>query len=329
MTRVPTIDLRRIDADALRAIDAACADHGFFLLTNHGLDEAAATMWRAAEMFFTGPSAVKRSVLRTADNPFGYYDRELTKQKRDLKEVFDFQAIDRPSSVARQRWPGGGDGEAFRAALTDYFRVAGVLAAQTLRLVCTALGVAPDALDHAFGDRHTSTARLNYYPAYDPLSAQERGQVNGLGDMALHHHTDPGAITLLLQDDVGGLQTRSDADGWIDVPADPAALVVNMGDVMQVWTNDRYKAALHRVQHRVRDRERHVVSANDSPRARYSTPYFFQPASDTVVCPLDFPSESKPRYRSFSWREYIQGRIDDNYADLGEDDIQISRYRMA
>lgn len=326
MTQVPTIDMHHLDADALRAIDAACSDHGFFLLVNHGLDDSAGRMWRAAQMFFTGPQAVKRSVLRTADNPFGYYDRELTKQMRDQKEVFDFQAIDRPSSVARQRWPklrpedGQAGADEFRSALTNYFQGAGRLATQTLQIVCTALGAAPDALDHAFGDRHTSTARLNYYPARDPLSAAEQEAVNGLGDMALHHHTDPGAITLLLQDDVGGLQTRSEADGWIDVPANPDALVVNMGDVMQVWTNDRYKAAVHRVQH--------VARARTLPRARYSTPYFYQPAAATVVQPLDFHG-GQPSYLPFSWREYIQGRIDDNYTDIGEDDIQIARYRVA
>ena len=317
MSSVPTVDLRHLDAQALATIDDACRDHGFFLLTGHGLDRVASAMWRAAAAFFSAPRADRLAVFRSADNPFGYYDRELTKQKRDQKEVFDFQVSSRASSIGRQRWPDGLP--EFQPALTAFFNAATALSGNVLQLVCQAMGAAPDALDSAFGDRHTSTARLNFYPAADPLSGSERDEVNALGDMALHHHTDPGAITLLLQDDVGGLQTLS-ADGWIDVPANPDALVVNMGDVMQVWTNDRYRAAVHRVRHM------------QSGRARYSTPYFYQPASSTVVEPLrlsDGSAAHSPHYRPFSWRDYIQGRIDDNYSDLGQDDIQITRYRVA
>ena len=69
----------------------ACRDHGFFLLLGHGLDEVNEGMWAAARQFFSAPREVKRSVLRDADNPMGFYDRELTKRKRDQKEVFDFK----------------------------------------------------------------------------------------------------------------------------------------------------------------------------------------------------------------------------------------------
>ena len=93
---------------------------------------------------------------------------------------------------------------------------------------------------------HTSSMRLNFYPVSDPLSETERTQVNPLGDMALHHHTDPGSITLLLQDDTGGLQAFSRQHGWIDVPPVTSAFVVNLGDALQVQTNDIYRAAVHR-----------------------------------------------------------------------------------
>jgi isopenicillin N synthase-like dioxygenase len=62
---------------------------------------------------------------------------------------------------------------------------------------------------------------------------------------------------------------------------------------------------------------------------RYSTAFFFQPRFDAVIKPLNKDQVGQPLYREFSWRDYIKGRVTDNYADLGEDDIQISRYKMA
>ena len=134
--------------------------------------------------------------------------------------------------------------------------------------------------------------------------------------MALHHHTDPGAITLLLQDDHGGLQTLSKTSGWIDVPPLANSIVVNVGDVLQVWTNDRCTAATHR------------VTPVHSEQGRYSTPFFYQPRYDATIEPWVAPGETA-HYRAFSWREFIRGRVTDNFSDYGEADIQIARYRIA
>lgn len=312
MSLVPTIDLAHIDAAALAAIDKACADHGFFRLEGHGLDELMQEMWRVSAAFFEGPWITKNAVRRTAANPLGYYDRELTKRKRGQKEVFDFRVNDWQTGERAMPWPKGMP--VFEAALRSYFAACIQLSENVLELICKAMGAAPDALAHHFGKRHTSTACINHYPAYDPLPEEDRGAVNKLGDMALHHHTDPGALTLLFHDNVGGLQAQSNEDGWIDVPADGNAIVVNLGDIMQVWTNDRYKAAMHRVTQRT------------DQRSRYSIPFFYQPAADALIAPLD--NASSPHYRPFSWRDFIQARIDDNYADLGADDTQVNHFRI-
>ena len=92
---------------------------------------------------------------------------------------------------------------------------------------------------------------------------------------------------------------------------------MNLGDTMQVWSNDAYRAAVHRVVHMTR-------------RARYSTPYFLNPKPDATLAPIaDLTRDAPPRYRPFGWKEFITGRMDDNFADRGEDDIQIDRYRIA
>ncbi|MEZ7973227.1 MAG: 2OG-Fe(II) oxygenase family protein [Pseudomonadales bacterium] len=317
---VPTIDLKAAEKDVtiLSPLDAACRDHGFFLLRNHGMDDAIEQMWRAASAFFDQPSEVKREVLRTESIPLGYYDRELTKRKRDLKEVFDYMQP-RADGSDRNQWPAGQS--EFFDAMNRFFTEASSVAERTLRLVYRALaGDGISQLATPEGDPRTSTVRLNYYPVADPLSGDEQLAVAGLGDMALHHHTDPGVLTLLLQDMTGGLQTLSKEDGWIDVTPEESTIVVNLGDSLQVWSNDNYRAAIHRVVP--------MTTLKNGSDGRFSTPYFYNPKGDAMLEPLSALSADTPLYRPFTWREYIKGRVDDNYTDLGEEDIQIAQYRV-
>ena len=313
--QVPTIDLQTAyhDVEVLASLDAACRDHGFFILTNHGIDDAIDNMWRASRDFFQRPSDFKRSVLRSAEQPLGYYDRELTKRLRDQKEVFDYMQP-RSDGSDRNQWPARED--EFRLILEHFFREASLVAMRTLDLVYRALGADDSNLPD--GSPGTSNVRLNYYPLDDPLEKEARQSVASLGDMALHHHTDPGILTLLIQDMTGGLQTLSMEEGWIDVVPVEGSVVVNLGDAMQVWSNDIYRAAVHRV----------VPMASIGAKHRYSTPYFFNPDKDAILEPLASISAAEPKYRSFTWQDYIKGRVDDNYVDLGKDDIQISQFRL-
>jgi isopenicillin N synthase-like dioxygenase len=91
---------------------------------------------------------------------------------------------------------------------------------------------------------------------------------------------------------------------------------VNLADALQVWTNDRYRAAVHRV-------------VPMRKRARYSIPYFYNPALETVIQPIAELSDGGPRYRPFTWREFIQARLDANFTDLGSEDTQASHFRIA
>ncbi len=197
--------------------------------------------------------------------------------------------------------------------MTEYFEECTELAMTTTKLVYECLGLSADKVDEDYGDKHTSSMRLNFYPQTDPLNDEEQASVNPLGNMALHHHTDPGTITLLVQDSTGGLQAESNEDGWIDVEPVPGTIVVNLGDALQVQTNDVYKAAVHRV-------------VPMTTQARYSTPFFFQPKNDAIIAPLE---QEQPKYEAFQWRDYIKARVTDNFSDLGEDDIQIARYKIA
>lgn len=309
---------------AVDAIDRAAAEYGFFQIVGHGMSPVLIdSVWRQTRAFFAQDRDDKLRLSRTKDNSRGYYDRELTKRARDLKEVFDFAHVpyldrpdDHPDNFAPvdgfNQWPE--DLPGFTETMKAYLAACEDVARDLLHGFARALGVAPDRFDRFFDHRHTSFIRLNYYPLLDPLDEDEAGGVTALGDMALHHHSDAGAFTILLQDDVGGLQVEHDG-AWIDVDSEPGAFVVNTGDMMQVWSNDRYRAALHRVRPM-------------AGRERYSLPYFFNPSYDTDYAPLVWTDDDPPRYRTINWGEFRQGRADGDYADYGEE-IQIAQFRTS
>ena len=175
------------------------------------------------------------------------------------------------------------------------------------------LGMPQKHLSAAFEERDSSFLRLNYYPVDDPL-AGTRIEHQPTADLGVHHHTDAGALTVLMQDDVGGLQVYRDGY-WHDVPSIPGAMVINTGDMMQVWSNDVYQAAIHR------------VLAMDT-KNRYSLPFFFNPAAASKVSPLPtMVSDQRPsRYNTIEWASFRGKRTDGDYANYGTE-VQISQFR--
>ncbi len=313
MDLVPTIDIGQPAAAKLAEVDRACRDHGFFLLEGHGLDDLIERTFLQAERFFSAPSRVKEGIRRSEEQPLGWYDRELTKRYRDCKEVFDYMEPRGPIGMGRNRWPENLPG--FRESQDEFFEAFSKLAAETMRLIHSALATPGEAMEAHQGSSLTSTVRLNYYPVDDPVPRDERVDLPELGETALGYHTDPGVLTLLLQDATGGLQAHSTRDGWIDVPPGGGKVVVNLGDSLQVWSNDRYRAAVHRV-------------VPMTQKGRYSIPYFYNPALDSVIQPIPALDDQSPRYRPFTWREFIQARVDDNFSDLGAEDTQAGHFRI-
>lgn len=301
----------------------AASGSGFFQIVGHGIaKDLTDEVWALTHEFFAQSMVEKRRILRTKENSRGFYDRELTKQRRDQKEVFDFATVpfpdrphDHPSNVAsidgHNQWPSRPLG--MRDVMMRYLAACEDVSLRLLGAFAEGFGVAPGQLRRHFGRHNTSAIRLNHYPLADVLSDDEAATITPLGDMALHHHTDAGALTLLLQDDVGGLQAGVDGQ-WIDVEPIDGAIVVNTGDIMQVWSNGRFTAALHRV--------RPVVD-----RPRYSIPYFFNPSYDTDYAPIAeaFGEGEKARYRAINWGSFRQGRADGDFADYGTEN-QISDY---
>lgn len=314
--RVPVIDVRHLDAPSTRAaIDAACREWGFFQVVHHGIAPALlAAVHARMRDFFALPAEAKRAIERTATNAWGFYDRELTKNRRDWKEIFDVGPVGEGRLAGNvPQWPAALP--AFRPTVAAFATACERLAHRLLGAVGVNLGVPADHLAAAFGARHTSFLRLNHYPPCAQPAAADAPTLPAAGHLGINHHTDAGALTLLLQDDQPGLQVFRDGR-WVLVEPRRDALVVNIGDIVQVWSNDRYRAALHRV----------LVSRDAE---RYSAPFFFNPAADAVYAPLPSTCDAAhpPRYRPIPWGEFRSARAAGDYADRGEE-IQIAHYRV-
>lgn len=301
---LPVIDVGDLDSPATRrAIDVACRDWGFFQIANHGIGERTLDAVRSEmRAFFAQPLAAKHALMRTAENPWGFYDRELTQRTRDWKEIFDYGPPDGGAIVPQlpRDLPG------FERTIVQFYAACDALALALVDVIAGNLGMPQGALTPSFRPSHTSFLRLNYYP---PCSSPVRP--TGLaavrdGYLGVNPHTDSGALTLLLQDEQPGLEVFHGHE-WHLVEPRRDALVVNMGDIVQVWSNTQYKAALHR-----------GLAAADAQR--FSAPFFFNPAYDTEYAPLPstVDAEHPPRYRPIHWGRFRARRAAGDYADHGE-----------
>ena len=320
---VPIIDLGGGQNDAAESariaaeIGDACRDWGFFQVVNHGLDgDHLDRVWQVVRQFFALPRLVKRHLERSSQNPWGYFDRELTKNIRDKKEIFDIGPVVDAQTAASD--PFSGDTPwptqlpAFETALRQHFDICAALSQRLLAAISLGLDLPADHLTASFQPQHTSFLRLNYYPVEDPLSDLSADHRSG-ADLGVHHHSDSGALTVLMQDQVGGLQVFKDGL-WHNVIPVAGAFVINIGDMVQLWSNDRYRAALHRV-------------AAMEQVDRYSIPFFFNPSYATVVAPL-VDLDQGPHYGPVHWGDFRRKRADGDFANTGKE-VQITDYRLS
>lgn len=226
---LPTFTLAELAKDSAR-LDAACRDWGVFQLADVR-QGAFDVLDRVGRDFFDRASQEKACVRRTADNAWGWYDQELTKNARDWKEIYDVGPAETsgPLAGSRPQWPAQPEG--FQAAVTAAVGEFEALSGIVLRALAVALGAEPARLATAYAPTHTSFLRLNWYPPCPNPAAPATVTVPTEGHLGIHHHTDAGALTLLLQDDVSALQVWR-RDQWHDVPPVPDGLTVNLGDIL-------------------------------------------------------------------------------------------------
>ncbi len=301
---LPVLDMRLLDGDMAaraafgQALRAACVGTGFFYVSGHGVAPGLiGRVLEEARDFFALAEAQKLAVdLRANRFNRGYEPlRAQTLEAGmppDVKEGFYMGqdlALDDPRVVARRFnhgpnfWPEGRAG--FRAALEEY---AAVMTAASVRLMhglALSLDLDWDYFDR-FCDDPLFILRLLHYPPQpgNPLP----------GEKGCGAHTDWGTLTLLYQDEVGGLQVQDRSGRWLDAPPKPGTFVVNIGDMVARWTNDLYRSNLHRV-------------VNRSGRDRYSIPFFFEGNAEyPIAClPTCSGADNPPRYAPVSVTDHL------------------------
>jgi len=289
MTDFPILDLAEFNAaDTLtRAqigadVDRACQQSGFLAVRNHGVEQAAIdAVWNAARGFFDQPAVDKQRVAALDGAPYGYLGpgtEALAKSRGhdtppDLKESFNGGPAAPPPGMvdpdalafcyAPTPWPDQPPG--FQAAWAAYYREMETLAARIMQVFAVALNLPADYFA-PFIDAPISALRALNYPAQPnpPAASQQRAGA----------HTDYGSLTILLPEPGSeGLEIQTPAGNWRPVPPIPGAFVINIGDLMARWTNDRWRSTLHRV----------VVPTDRAAERRQSLAFFHQPNWDAEI----------------------------------------------
>jgi isopenicillin N synthase-like dioxygenase len=325
--RLPVIDVGPLLGrnEAARAaiagqIGEACRSLGFFYASGHAISlETLEQLDRASRSFFELPEAEKMKIAMAhggrAWRGFFPVGGELTSGKPDIKEgVYFGEELGADDPRVKAGLPLHGANlfpevvPELGPAVSAFMHQAEQSAHAIMEGIALSLGLDAQYFRKTYTDRPTMLFRVFHYPPSD--STENWGpETWGVGE-----HTDYGLLTLLAQDDNGGLEVRT-PEGWIDAPPIPGTLVCNIGDMLDRLTGGAYKSTPHRVK-------------NTSGRSRLSFPFFFDPGFDARIVPLpgfaarDDSGErwDKANVHAFSgtYGDYLMSKVSKVFPDLAQ-----------
>ncbi|MEZ5714464.1 MAG: 2OG-Fe(II) oxygenase family protein [Paracoccaceae bacterium] len=298
MNAIPVIDLGS-EPDLPAAFARAYGGVGFGYITGHGIDPALrAAVFEANRRFHALPLGDKMQVALD-ENHRGYIPlatstdvnsqlAEVTKpnQSESFMMMREDAAHDPDAFLSGpNQWPAL---PGFRATLEAYNAALTALGRRLIHAALAATGATPEAQAQALAgfDTPTTWLRLLHYP---PAPATAPDDLYGSAP-----HCDFGALTILAQDDVGGLQVMTTDGAWIDAPPMPGAFVVNVGDMLHRMSNGRLRSTPHRV-------------INRSGRERYSVPFFFDPHVSAEIAPL--AGTGTPRFEPLDFGAFLRAEL--------------------
>ncbi len=295
-------------------VDEACREIGFLLVSGHGVaDERIAEMRAVTQAFFHLPQWEKLRVKMPPDRYRGLmtvgsedvaYSMEANEGAPDWRESF----VIGPWEHAYDEYHYGPEGWRFFAAnlwpdrpaemrplWEAYYKEMERLAGDLMRLFACALALPEDYFADKI-DKHITNFIASWYPPQPTPPAD--------GQLRCGPHADYGSLTIVSSDSaVGGLQVLGRDGAWSDVPCIPGTFVINLGDLMAEWTNDRWRSTLHRVVNPPRER---------ADESRLSLLFFHQPNYDAVIACL--PSctgpDDPPRYAPITSGAHVARKID-------------------
>ncbi|HPE60871.1 MAG: isopenicillin N synthase family oxygenase [Thiothrix sp.] len=287
-------------ADQIRHV---CEHVGFMYIQNHGVPQALIErMYGMTRAFFALPPAVKEKlhVMYSGQTMRGYipfYAENVDPgNTRDFKECFDFGEHEDTVSpffgpnLMPDELPG------FRQCCEDYHAVMMTLARKLVSAIALSLDLPADYFS-ALQRKPVTIQRLLHYPPQTGSVSQE--------EIGIGAHTDYGFLTILSQDQVGGLQVRNRAGEWVSAPPVEGTFIVNIGDLVQTFTNDRYLSTMHRV-------------INNTGAERYSVPFFLDLDFNAVVEPVPtcVSTENPARYTPYTCGAHKYERFSASYRHL-------------
>jgi isopenicillin N synthase-like dioxygenase len=264
---IPVIDLELVTEGSIddrrrvaQDLDHACRNVGFFVVVGHGVsDTTISQLHQQALAFFDLPLADRLAVAMPEPGyPYGYSPIAAEALNRsiggaaapDAKETFNIGPIDPPprplgevddpderAVYSPNLWPAALP--SLRPAAEQYYRAMSGLSGHLMEGLALALDVPGDTFEPLI-DRHASALRLAHYPPIEAAGLDA-------GHFRAGAHTDYGTLTVLWTDGEPGLQVLHPEEGWVDVEPIDAGFIVNLGDLMARWTNDRWRSTLHRV----------------------------------------------------------------------------------
>jgi len=286
---IPIIDFN--DPNHLKHIEEAYTTVGFavFVNTLSPDDKNTINLWfEAMKQFFELPLDTKKNYSYRAENNLGYSimgaENVDPTAPKDMKESFNFNNTRMPDELWPHGWVPG-----FKYKAEEAIRVADALTLNILQKFDTILKCGSTLVD-AHKEMYNTT-RIIHYPAYEG-SLEDR-------QMRIGEHSDYGTITLLWQiNDVPGLEVQDLEGEWHPVPYAEDGVIVNIGDLLQRWTNDYFVSTKHRV----------VNSHIHLPR--YSMPHFVDPKPGTIVQNL---TDAPAKYEPIESKEYLMWRLSQSY----------------
>lgn len=294
-----------------REIDEACRAYGFFYVSNHGVDEALLTRLETlSREYFAKPASWKQEMGMSRGGAAwrGYFPLggELTSGKPDRKEGIYFGSEGKPGLPLHGPNLFPKDFPEFRSVVLQYLEAMTRLGHQLMEGIALALQLAPDYFHSRYTADPLILFRIFHYPPLPPSSP----------DWGVGEHTDYGVLTILRQDDCGGLEVKT-PQGWIAAPPIPGTFVCNLGDMLDRMTGGRYRSTPHRVR-------------NLSGKDRLSFPFFFDPNFNADVRAIALPDDAPARDdRDERWDresvhafqgtygEYLMRKIGKVFPDLG------------